>query len=298
MKDNISSTTPHNFPCFGTSNYVKLRGLNFHYLSWGDINKPLIIMLHGFMDHSHTFDLLAFNLMNDYQIIAWDARGFGRTEWIHPSGYYHFFDYLYDLELFIDYLNAENVTIIGHSMGGIIATLYAGTFPEKVNNLVNIEGWFINESSFNDAPTRAKRWIEEVKNIKDSKSIKDLEDASLRLRRVDNLMSIDVSEHLAYEGTKKEFDNLYWRYDNLHRTRAPQQTYIKQIESFWKNITCPVLFLKGEKSNFDLSGSQQLSNSFNNMKYVEVKESGHNLHLHQPIQVSKIIDTFLSSNEN
>lgn len=296
MDNNSSySVIPPNFPCLGKTNYIKLREMNFHYLSWGDESKPLMIMLHGFMDHSHTFDLLSEKLMNDYYIVAWDARGFGKTDWIHRSGYYHFFDYLYDLESFIEYFKRDKVILVGHSMGGIISTLYAGTFPEKVSHLISLEGWFIADSVFAEAPVRARRWVEEVKNIKNFKPMKSVEDASIRLRKTDHLMSIDISLHLAYEATKLENEGYYWRHDPLHRTRTPQQTYLKQIEAFWEKINCPVLLLKGEKTTFSLLEKDQLEKSFKNMSYFEIENAGHNLHLHQPTQTADLILDFLSS---
>ena len=86
------------FECKAKSNFAELRSIRFHYLTWGKPDKEPLVLLHGFMDQAHTFDLLAEELSHHYYLIAWDARGFGNTEWIHRSGYYHFWDYLYDLE--------------------------------------------------------------------------------------------------------------------------------------------------------------------------------------------------------
>ncbi|RYX98992.1 alpha/beta fold hydrolase, partial [bacterium] len=114
-----------NFICKARSGNISLRNLNFNYLEWGNKDKPLIIMLHGFMDHAHTFDLIAEKLSEDYHLIAWDARGFGKTEHIHPAAYYYFFDYIFDLDLFIDHFTDQPVILLGHSMGGIISSFYS-----------------------------------------------------------------------------------------------------------------------------------------------------------------------------
>jgi pimeloyl-ACP methyl ester carboxylesterase len=281
------------FPCFGEAKYLKIRELNFHYLNWGKPENPLIVMLHGFLDHAHTFDLLAAKLSDTFNIVAWDARGFGKTDWVHPSGYYHFFEYLYDLELFLEHFKDRKPVLLGHSMGGMIASLYAGTFPEKVSGLINMEGWFTANSPFSEAPARARRWIEEVRTSGPFKPLKDIDEAAQRLKKNDPLMPNDVAHHLAYEGTKFENDGLHWRHDPLHKTRSPQQTYLEQIEAFWQKIECPVLLLKGEQSSPHLADYKSRVNSFKNAQFIEIEDSGHNLHLHQPAIISQLIRDFL-----
>lgn len=281
------------FPCFGEPGNLKIRELNFHYLSWGNSDHPLIVMLHGFLDHSHTFDLLAAILSDTFHIVAWDARGFGKTDWVHPSGYYHFFEYLYDLSLFLEHFKDKKPVLLGHSMGGMIASLYAAVFPEKVSKIINMEGWFVADSNFAGAPARVRRWIEEVKALKPFKPLKDLDEAALRLQKNDPLMAPDIARHLAYEGTKFENGGLRWSHDPLHRTRSPQQTYLGQLEAFWQKIECPVLLLKGEQSSPHLTDFKSRINSFKNNQFKEIKDSGHNLHLHQPEVISRIIRDFL-----
>jgi pimeloyl-ACP methyl ester carboxylesterase len=292
-KEKSHSFVNPEFPCFGEANYLSLRGMNFHYLSWGKPENPLIVMLHGFLDHCHTFDLLASKLMDTFYLVAWDARGFGKSDWVHPSGYYHFFEYIYDLELFLEHFADKRPVLLGHSMGGMIAALYAGIFPERVSGLVNLEGWFVADAKFSDAPARARKWIEDVRSLQPFKPLNDIEEAALRLQKNDPLLSSDIAMHLAYEGTRFENDGLHWRHDPLHKTRSPQQTYLGQLEAFWQNIACPVLLLKGEQSSPHLADFKSRVNLFKNCQFVEIEDSGHNLHLHQPGIISQIIRDFL-----
>jgi pimeloyl-ACP methyl ester carboxylesterase len=297
MENNQKSHSfiPPGCPCYGESNYTRLREMNFHYLSWGKNKNPTIVMLHGFLDHAHTFDLLASYLMDSFNIIAWDARGFGSTDRVHPSGYYHFIEYLYDLDLFLENLNIKNPVLLGHSMGGMIASLYTGVFPEKIAKLINMEGWMIPDSTFSDAPIRARRWIDDVNAGNKFKPLSSLEEATQRLQKNDPLMPYDVAHHLAYEGTKVENDGLYWRHDPLHRTRSPQPAYIEQLEAYWNRIECPTLLLKGEKTVTPLIDCERRINAFKKHKFIEIKEAGHNLHLHQPEEIGKLIRDFLGN---
>lgn len=281
------------FLCKAKSSYVDIRGLKFHYLEWGNENNPLIIMLHGFMDHAHSFDLLAEELMDKYHLIAWDARGFGKTEHIPQSGYYYFFDYLLDLELFIKNFTDEPVILLGHSMGGIIASLYSGVYPEKVKKMINLEGWFLTGYPFDEAPQRAKTWIEGVKNLKGFKPMKDIEEASERLLKNDHLMTKDFAVHLAEECTVKSGENLIWSHDPLHRTRSPQLTYYGQIEAFLEKIGCEVLLIEGDKTFFELEKYEKIKELYQHSEKIEIKDAGHNLHIHKSKEISEHIFRFL-----
>ncbi|MFN8673220.1 MAG: alpha/beta hydrolase [Candidatus Sericytochromatia bacterium] len=285
----------NNFPCYGNQNYITLRGLNFSYQKYENPSKPVIIMLHGFMDFSHSFDLLAKNLKDHYEIYAWDARGFGNTEWVHKSGYYYFSEYIYDLSLFLDFIGKEQYILLGHSMGGIIASLYAGTYPEKVTKLINLEGWFFRNPNPEEAPEKMRTWIEQLKSLNENSNMKNLEDAAKRLMKNDPLLVKEIAYHLAYHGTKEIDGYYYWKHDPTHKTISPTLTNLDQIKAFIKNIVCPILLLKGsEKHNF--LGSSNFINGesfFEKAKIYEIENSGHNLHLHQPEKIAQIITEFL-----
>lgn len=283
------------FICKAKSQFVEIRERKFHFLSWGDADKSPIVMLHGFMDHAHTFDWIANILMEKYHLIAWDARGFGQTEWVHPSGYYHFPEYLLDLQLFLEAINIENPILLGHSMGGIIASFYSGAFPEKVKAVINIEGWMIPNSPFSSAPERVRLWIDGVKNPGSFKPLNSLFEAIQRLQKTDPQLSYEIASHMAEMGTFEKNGKIYWFHDPLHRTRSPQPAYSEQMQAFWNNITCPVLLLKGENTPSENPQFAENIKAFKTAKYEEIPESGHNLHLHQPEITAKKIISFLGS---
>lgn len=279
----------------GKSHTIHLRGMNFHYLSWGDESKPLLCLLHGFLDHSHTFSYLASELVNDYYLVAWDARGHGQTDWIHRSGYYHFPDYLFDLELFLDALNRQDVILIGHSMGGMISSLYCGTFPAKMKALINMEGWALQGNAFSDAPNRVKNWIQQVKAKKCFKPLESLDAVVSRLKKTDPLLKDEQAYFMAEKGTCLKADGMYhWLHDPLHRTRSPQPYYSGQGEAFWQRITLPTLLLYGSKSSIKTMKEFQKSiDAYPNHQVYEIPEAAHNLHLHQPQLIGQYIKDFL-----
>lgn len=105
---------------------------------WGSQEKPLILALHGWLDNADSFLPLSHYLV-DYQIIAIDWPGHGLSE--HRPGLYplHWVDYLYDLDCLLNTFGKAPVILLGHSLGGIIASAYTATFPEKIRQLILIE---------------------------------------------------------------------------------------------------------------------------------------------------------------
>ena len=122
------------------SHILNVRGLRYHVRTWGDTADPKLVLLHGWMDVSASFQFLVDALRRDWYVIAPDWRGFGLSEWA-PDGYW-FPDYVADLDVLLRQLSPKApVNLVGHSLGGNVAALYAGIRPARVARLVNLEGF-------------------------------------------------------------------------------------------------------------------------------------------------------------
>ena len=116
-------------------------------------------MLHGWGDAGSTFQFVVDALKNDWFVIAPDWRGFGETQGRAES--YWFPDYLADLDALLKIYSPDKATnLLGHSMGGNIAGLYAGIFSDRVANLINVEGFGLADRDPEDAPANYRHWIE------------------------------------------------------------------------------------------------------------------------------------------
>ena len=60
-----------------TDHYVQANGLRFHYLDWGSLEKPPLVLLHGVGQTCHTWDLFAVAMSNHFHVMAFDQRGHG-----------------------------------------------------------------------------------------------------------------------------------------------------------------------------------------------------------------------------
>src|SRR5215471_18071611 len=119
-------------------NYISQR-LRLHYVDWGNPDAPPLILLHGGRDHCRNWDWVAEALRDRYHIIAPDLRGHGDSAW-SASGHYTMANHIYDLAQLIHQQELAPVAIVAHSLGGNIASRYAGIYPEAVRRLVVIEG--------------------------------------------------------------------------------------------------------------------------------------------------------------
>src|SRR3954452_2394446 len=145
---------------------VDSQGLTIRYLEWGEpLGRPLVLV-HGFLDQAHSWAPFVVSLHSKWReplwIVAPDCRGHGNSGWVGAGGYYHFPDYVFDLDCVIRDLAVSKVKLIGHSMGGSISFLYSGTFPNRVTKLVLIEGVGPPGLDFTDAPARMQKWVVEL----------------------------------------------------------------------------------------------------------------------------------------
>jgi len=122
-------------PSQPTSKFVTVNGLRLHYLDWGNVGAPPVVCVHGYTSSAQAFNALARQLQDRFHVIAPDVRGHGESAW-SSAGEYQFRDQVSDLSKFVDQLELDPFTLIGTSMGGIIAMAYAGEHSERLLRLV------------------------------------------------------------------------------------------------------------------------------------------------------------------
>ena len=118
-----------------TDRYVKIGDLNLHYLEWGDVGAPPVVMVHGLTGNAHAFDLLAPHFAPRYRVISVDVRGRGDSDWA-ADGDYSNDAYVADLEGLRQALGFQRFSLVGTSMGGRISLTYAGTYPDRVERAI------------------------------------------------------------------------------------------------------------------------------------------------------------------
>jgi pimeloyl-ACP methyl ester carboxylesterase len=115
---------------------VQLGELKIHYLDWGAEEKPPMLLLHGGMQSSHSWDLIAVLLKRDYHVVAMDLRGHGDSDW--ADDYSHAAT-MGDVARLVDHLGWQRLSLMGLSMGGLAAMNYAAEHSDRIERLVIVD---------------------------------------------------------------------------------------------------------------------------------------------------------------
>lgn len=117
---------------------LPLHSLTLAAKAWGPTNGRPVLALHGWMDNANSFDRLA-PLLADVRLVALDMAGHGKSD--HRAGHmpYYMWEYALDVLDVVDGLGWARFSLLGHSLGGGVATLVAGLVPERVDRLLLIE---------------------------------------------------------------------------------------------------------------------------------------------------------------
>jgi esterase len=117
------------------STFVELADQRVHYLEWGRAGATPIVCVHGYTSSAQAFNALARHVQDRCHLLVPDVRGHGESAW-SPAGAYQYRDQVGDLSAFVDALGLGRFTLVGTSMGGIIAMAYAAEHPDRLERLV------------------------------------------------------------------------------------------------------------------------------------------------------------------
>lgn len=271
---------------------VVANGLDHRVLEWTSPEpRATALLLHGFMDGGATFDLLAAPLARaGLRVLAPDLRGYGETARVGSGGYYHFLDYVFDVADLVDQLVlSAPLYLIGHSMGGTVATLYAGTFPERVAKLALLEGLGPPDNGFDIGPTRARGWIDGVRATRGRGAERAMDPADALRRLKANHPNVDdavLATRLAHLTRDAGGGKVAWKHDPLHRTTSPMPFFAKAFAEFARKITAPVLYVEGGPLGWHPPDEEERLAAIAQLSRVTLEGAGHMMHWTQPLPLA------------
>lgn len=282
---------------------VDSQGLAIHCLEWGEPTGELLVLVHGFLDQAYSWKYFVAELQKIARqplwIIAPDCRGHGDSGWVGAGGYYHFPDYVFDLDCVIRESGAPRIHLIGHSMGGTISFLYAGAFPRQVNKLALIEGVGPLGMNFSDAPLRMEKWIGEIheRGRRHFRQYASIGAGADQLQQTNPRLTRERALELAHAAMKQNGnDKWIWKFDPLHRTTAPQPFYTAQALEFLQRIQCPVLIVDGQESRQTRrTDKMQRYNALADHRRVVIDGAGHMVHQDNPVKLAEAAADFFAA---
>lgn len=281
---------------------IEANGLRHNVLEWDRIGADTsVVLLHGFLDLAWSFERVALRLAPRYHVIAPDFRGHGDTDWVGAGGYYYFPDYTADLARILPRLTRSRVYLVGHSMGGVVATQYAGTFPERVQKLALLEGTGPPAGKTEDAPERMLQHIQTVDELraKPLRTLASLAAATRRLLEIYPNLDPAWAARLAEKATRPApggpRGGRVWKRDPLHRTRSPLVFLLPLLEAFIRRIACPVLLVNAAESKFTFLHDRARQALYPNAQLRTLPQAGHMMQLDQPEALADMLHEFFAN---
>jgi pimeloyl-ACP methyl ester carboxylesterase len=281
-------------------------GLRLHVAEWGDPAAEPVLLLHGFYDHVHAFDLLAPLLAERFRVVSYDARGHGQSEW--PDAYAWETDVLDAIHVLRDLGRPAHV--VGHSRGGGLATDAAQQDPDSVRRLVVLDGFGPPPEGFASSalhrhrgtpPEMLSSWLDWRRGVASRRSFQpaaSLDELAARRRVQNPRLSLEWLRYFAAHGSRRVGEGFAWSFDPLaSRIAGPFRP--DWIAPGWSRIRAPMLAVIGSEPDTwgplpEALLAQRLSN-VPLLTRATVGGAGHFMHIEKPRETAELVLRFLEA---
>jgi pimeloyl-ACP methyl ester carboxylesterase len=274
------------------SRHVVLDGIRLHYLDWGTAARPPVLFLHGGALNAHTWDAVCLALRGRYHCLALDQRGHGDSEW-SPVMDYGPEAHVRDLEAFVEHRALGRFILVGQSMGGLNAFVYATRHSARLAGLVVVDtGPGVRLAG-------VQRIIDFVGHTAEIDSLEEFigKAAAFNPRRDPRLLRASLRHHL------RRLPNGKWtrKHDMRHLLNSDASALVERIRAYWKHaerVTCPTLVVRGGLSDtfFD-EDADQFACTLPDARWVRVEGAGHTVQGDNPRGLLEALQRFFSEIE-
>jgi pimeloyl-ACP methyl ester carboxylesterase len=282
------------------SEFHSINGLRYHVRLWDAPSQPKLFLLHGWMDVAASFQFLVDALEQDWCVIAPDWRGFGLSEWNNQP--YYFPDYFADLDRLLDhYQPGSAANLVGHSMGGNVAGLYAGIRPQRVAKLALLEGFGLKPTESSQAPVRLAKWLDQLQERPSFKTYGNVEEFARRLQQNNARLNWDRALHIAEHSCKQTTPGkVELLSDPAHKLTNPVLYRLDEAKACWNQVTAQSLWITGADSEFmrmQVASPEDYAlrkACFKQLREAVIPDCGHMMHHDQPRVLANLLETFFA----
>lgn len=279
---------------------IQLPHIRLNGRLWGNAGKPLILALHGWLDNADSYAPLA-EYLSDYQLLAIDWPGHGLSE--HRPGSYplHWIDYLFDLENLMEALKQVQspIALMGHSLGGIVASAYTASFAHRVPKLILLEAI----TPLFECPSMATKRLNKsfaghlswLANREKKKPVYDASEQAVKARS--RLTKLDSRWcRLIVERNMQAVDGgVSWRSDPRLKLDSPMRLTFEQVEGVMQSVETQTLLITAEDGLTLLHKEVPKAKSWFSRLEHKVLDGDHHLHMGNSEAVAREVKQFLST---
>jgi pimeloyl-ACP methyl ester carboxylesterase len=262
---------------------------------WHDASLPPLLALHGWQDNAATFDRLA-PLLSNFYIVAMDFAGHGVSDWRAEGMRYHTMDHVDDVLAVVNQLGWDQCALMGHSMGAGIGALLAGAMPERVSQLVMIDGLGPYAGQAEEAPSILREALLEWQAFepRPERVFPNREAAVLARQQGFTPLSTDAAAILCSRSLKEVAGGFAWTMDRRVRHHSALRLTEAQVQAFLAAIAADVLVIRAEQGfPFDPVVAEARLAALKRLTLRQV-QGRHHVHLDDnPGEVAALINAFL-----
>ena len=282
--------------------YISLAGLCWSGQSRP--TKPPLLMIHGWLDNALSFARLAPQVCDDRKVFALDLAGHGQSGHRPPGQGYPVMDYVADLaELVENQIAAtegvESVDLLGHSLGGIVAVLYAAAYPERVRKLIMIDSLGPVTREPSDVIKQMRRAIDKRLSGSGKPTTYPSIEAAAKAREGGMIpLSHEAAMMLIPRNLSEVSDGFVWSTDPALRHPTMMMMDEAQVQGCLETVRTPTRFLRAEKGL--LAARPELNARTKAIKGLDLVTvpGGHHCHLEGDIQsVVSAVKEFFADDE-
>ena len=267
-------------------------------LHWSRPGAAKVLCLHGWLDNAASFVPLA-PYLQDFDLLALDLAGHGFSSHRPQSSRYYFPENIYDVNAALDELGWESCHIIGHSMGGGVASSFSAALPERVKRLVMLDAVGGLTLAANET---AKQLRLSVKSVHKSRSFlrpyESVEEA-MRARQKTSPLSDEAARLLCERSLEHTGDYYQWRTDPRLNWRSPHLLTDEQALDLLASIRAPTLAITSPSVN-EYIGEEMVRKRLGAIADCRhVTDDGHHhFHMEEPEHLGICITEFLQQHED
>jgi pimeloyl-ACP methyl ester carboxylesterase len=268
-------------------------------LRFGTPGAPKLLCLHGWLDNAASY-LPLLPYLTDFEVVALDLPGHAGSDHRAPGYDYMLVDWIHDVLDAMDSLDWSRAALLGHSMGGAIATMVAVAAPERIERLALIEALGPLNGDPAEAGTRLRKAVAARRALKPgrpAKLIPDIEQA-VDARLAVSQMTREAARLIVTRNLRAVDGGYAWRSDP--RLTLPSHLRVEEasILAWLRALDVPTFVLCA------LPFPPYFTPQVRDARVAQVRdcelallEGGHHLHMEQPEAVAARLRPFLLSDQ-